>query len=263
MTGKPLLAIETSGRAMSAAMWGPGGLLAERRVVDGARHGVALAPMIRELLGEARLAVPELGAVAVSLGPGSWTGLRIGLAAAKALAWGGGVALVGVPSFEALAWGAFRQLRQEAAQPQTSNLKPGTTPLVLAVRSAYSEGLFAALYGIEKNAPARIIEECVVRAEDLPARVREALGPGARRGEAWLCGEKTCLEALRGAAAEGGWRVRDDLDEVPPAALAERAWARLEAGLAWRTAAAIHAAAPLYLRASDPELKLRRKKNAN
>jgi hypothetical protein len=57
--------------------------------------------------------------------------------------------------------------------------------------------------------------------------------------------------------------VRDDLDEVPAAALAERAWARLQAGRVWRTAAAIHAAAPLYLRASDPELKLRRKRNAN
>ncbi|MCW8134008.1 MAG: tRNA (adenosine(37)-N6)-threonylcarbamoyltransferase complex dimerization subunit type 1 TsaB, partial [Planctomycetota bacterium] len=130
----PLLAFETSGRTLGVALWGPGGLILEKRVLEGARHGQALGPVVQEVLALSRKKIGDLSALAVSLGPGSWTGLRIGLAAAKAMAWGAGRTLIGVPSFEALALAALR------CQP------PAGEGLLLTVRHAYSEGLYVAFW---------------------------------------------------------------------------------------------------------------------
>jgi tRNA threonylcarbamoyladenosine biosynthesis protein TsaB len=66
----------------------------------GSRHGRSLVPTIRALLDEAGLGVADLSRVAVGLGPGSYTGLRIGLAAAKTLAYATGVELAGFDSLE-------------------------------------------------------------------------------------------------------------------------------------------------------------------
>lgn len=239
----PLLAYETSGRAFSGALWGPRGLLIEKRVLDGARHGVALAPVTQELLGFAQLGIKDLSAIAVSLGPGSWTGLRIGLAAAKAMAWGRGLVLVGVPSLEALALTVIR------AHPTP------TKSLTLTVRHAHAEGLYAALWCETAGLPERLMPECVLQPEALPESVRQIGGGAPVR----LCGDGHCLETLAVMAEKEGWVLLTDADEIAAGALAELAWLQLKAGKGWRSAAEIHAAAPLYLRASDPELKLKRR----
>ena len=67
------------------------------------RHGQGLMPALAELLAAERLKVADLDAVAVGLGPGSYTGLRIGLTAAKALAYAGSIPLVALDSLEAIA----------------------------------------------------------------------------------------------------------------------------------------------------------------
>jgi tRNA threonylcarbamoyladenosine biosynthesis protein TsaB len=195
----------------------------------------------------ANLRPSGLSAIAVSLGPGSRTGLRIGLAAGKALAWGSGIALVGVPSFEAMALAALRAFSTEEVKPA-----------VLTIRNAYSEGFFVGLFRETEGNPQRLIKESVLRLEDIASCVREALAKNGAT-ETVLCGEATCLEKLCTLAAEEDWRVLTGFEEVPAAALAERAWARMRAGSVWRTAAEIHSVLPLYLRASDPELKLQRR----
>ncbi|MCZ7645712.1 MAG: tRNA (adenosine(37)-N6)-threonylcarbamoyltransferase complex dimerization subunit type 1 TsaB [Planctomycetota bacterium] len=240
----PLLALESSGRVLGAALWDAGGLRAERRDASGAKHGAALAPLARELLSQAGLKPRELGAVAVSLGPGSWTGLRIGLAAAKALAWGAGVALVGVPSLEALAWSVFR--RHAAAS--------GGGVTLATLRHAYSEGMYAALFSVTESGPVRLLEERVGRGPEWA----QAFAGAKPDGPLTLCGDALCLEALAPEASAAGWSVRAGSDEVEAPALAERAWVLAGAGRLWRTPAEIHAAAPLYLRPSDPELNLLR-----
>jgi hypothetical protein len=115
------------------------------------------------------------------------------------------------------------------------------------------------LFRETEGRPQRLVEECVLRSEDIVRCVREALSKGGVK-EVVLCGEVVCLEKLRALADGEGWRVLGGFEEVPAAVLAERAWARMEAGSVWRTAAEIHSVLPLYLRASDPELKLQRRK---
>jgi tRNA threonylcarbamoyladenosine biosynthesis protein TsaB len=100
-----LLAIDTSTTRAAVAIARPG---AEPRVAPpdlepARRHGRGLIPAIAGLLALEGLTVADLGAVAVGLGPGSYTGLRIGLTAAKTLAYAAGKPLVALDSLEAIA----------------------------------------------------------------------------------------------------------------------------------------------------------------
>jgi tRNA threonylcarbamoyladenosine biosynthesis protein TsaB len=100
-----LLAIETATSAQSVALFEEDRLLADISYEATAHKGGLLLPAVDRLLKQAGLAAKDLGAVAVSVGPGSFTGLRVGLATAKGLALGTGAMLVGVPTLEVLAEG--------------------------------------------------------------------------------------------------------------------------------------------------------------
>src|SRR5205823_5164828 len=102
MTSK-LLIIETSSRVGVVAVADEQRILGERRLDEARRHARDLAPSIRDLLGEAGWKPRDLSAVIVSRGPGSYTGLRVGVMSAKTLAYATGCALVGVDTFAAIA----------------------------------------------------------------------------------------------------------------------------------------------------------------
>jgi hypothetical protein len=75
-----------------------------------------------------------------------------------------------------------------------------------------------------------------------------------------LCGDRKCLDALADAARARGWRLLADVEHIPARAVARLGWEKLQRGEGVLTSTAeIHRLAPLYLRASDPELKLRLK----
>lgn len=97
------LAIETSGRVGSIALGRGDRVLATRELPHKRRHDVGLIPAIDTLCGEHGVAPRDLREVYVSLGPGSFTGLRVGITTAKMLALSLGVRLVGVPTIEVLA----------------------------------------------------------------------------------------------------------------------------------------------------------------
>ncbi len=86
-----------------------GKTLASRGNVVGPRHGERLLEEIDSVLACAGIELAELGALAVSAGPGSFTGLRVGLATAKGLALAGGLPLAGVPTLAALAAAAWQR----------------------------------------------------------------------------------------------------------------------------------------------------------
>ena len=101
----PILALETSTLVSSVALGTVDTLLGEITLQTKKTHSELLMPHIDKLLRMAGIKKTELKAVAVSIGPGSFTGLRIGLATAKTLAYALQIPIVGVPSLAALAYG--------------------------------------------------------------------------------------------------------------------------------------------------------------
>jgi tRNA threonylcarbamoyladenosine biosynthesis protein TsaB len=97
-----ILAIETSGETASVAVCDEAGALAVHRFGKGARHARNVMPAIDDVIRRAGLSKQRVDAVAVSAGPGSFTGLRVGITCAKTLAWALGWRAVAVPSLEVL-----------------------------------------------------------------------------------------------------------------------------------------------------------------
>jgi tRNA threonylcarbamoyladenosine biosynthesis protein TsaB len=100
-----ILAFDTAFAAVSACVARDGEVLAWRRVEMARGHAEALLPMIGEVLAEAGIEAQALTRVATTLGPGHFTGLRAGLAAAQGLGLATGARLVGITSFAAIAAG--------------------------------------------------------------------------------------------------------------------------------------------------------------
>ena len=98
-----LLAFETSAKAGSVALLEGSTILAESYQNTGLTHSQTLMTMAEDLLKSCGLAPSDVEAVAVANGPGSFTGVRIGVAAAKGYAWGGELPLYGVSTLEAMA----------------------------------------------------------------------------------------------------------------------------------------------------------------
>lgn len=102
MAQKALL-LETSQKTGLVALAEGERVLGQRRLDEARRHARDLVPFVRALLDEQGWKARDLDAVIVSIGPGSYTGLRVGVMSAKTLAYATGCALVGVETFAALA----------------------------------------------------------------------------------------------------------------------------------------------------------------
>ena len=98
-----LLAIDTSTRSVGVALYDGVQIVSERVWVSHQFHTVELAPTVSSLIDQAGISLDELKVVAVALGPGSFTGLRIGMSLAKGMALAGRLDLVGIPSLDILA----------------------------------------------------------------------------------------------------------------------------------------------------------------
>jgi tRNA threonylcarbamoyladenosine biosynthesis protein TsaB len=114
-----LLAIDTSTRSIGIALYNGIHVLGEATWWSQDYHTVELAPAVVNLLHRARISFHDLEALAVAIGPGSFTGLRIGLALAKGLALSHRLHLIGIPTLDILA----------AGQP------PDKLPLVAAIQA--------------------------------------------------------------------------------------------------------------------------------
>ncbi len=99
-----ILGIETSSTQVSCALGGSDGVLAAAQVNRGQRHAELLSPMIGQVCDAAGVSLASVEAVAVGVGPGLFTGLRVGLATAKAIAFGLGVPAIGVGSLDLVAF---------------------------------------------------------------------------------------------------------------------------------------------------------------
>ncbi|MYJ13764.1 MAG: tRNA (adenosine(37)-N6)-threonylcarbamoyltransferase complex dimerization subunit type 1 TsaB [Acidimicrobiia bacterium] len=106
MSGMLVLGIESASDQCGCALANDDGVVAETRLALPRRHAEALAPQMRFVCEQAGVALGDIDAVAVDQGPGLYTGLRAGLATAKAAAAALGIGVVAVNSLEALAFGS-------------------------------------------------------------------------------------------------------------------------------------------------------------
>ncbi|MEX1139070.1 MAG: tRNA (adenosine(37)-N6)-threonylcarbamoyltransferase complex dimerization subunit type 1 TsaB [Bacteroidota bacterium] len=111
-----VLGLETSSRVCSAGLADDHDLRCSKTLVEGTIHSEKLLPLVHSLLGEQHISLSQLDAIAVSSGPGSFTGLRIGFSAAKGLCFSSAKPLVVVSTFGALAHSAFQ------AAPNAENI---------------------------------------------------------------------------------------------------------------------------------------------
>lgn len=151
-------------------------MLAERRAQASRSHAGHLPCLVEETLSDAGIVLETLGAIAVSAGPGSFTGLRIGVAFAKGLAFAGGVPLIGVPTLEAHA----------------SAVRAPAGTLVCVANDARKGEVYAALFVVRTDGVERQWEDRAWRAEAL----LDALPP-----EAVLAGDACDLLVARVPAA--------------------------------------------------------------
>jgi tRNA threonylcarbamoyladenosine biosynthesis protein TsaB len=99
-----ILGIDTATAQVSVAIGGHEGVLASTQSVRGKQHAEILTPAIEFTCKQARIELSEISVVAVDLGPGLFTGLRVGVAAAKAMAYALRVPMIGVPSLDLVAF---------------------------------------------------------------------------------------------------------------------------------------------------------------
>ncbi len=98
-----LLSFDTSTDALSVAVSKDDSILKELHTISAVRHSSALIPAVEKILREAKIPLADVDAIAVGLGPGSFTGIRVGVVTAKMLAVALGIKVVGVSSLEAIA----------------------------------------------------------------------------------------------------------------------------------------------------------------
>jgi len=225
-----ILSVETATPQGSIALADESGVLAEIRSEEGMTHARWLMPAIDRLFGMTGLSLEEIDGLAVSAGPGSFTGLRIGLSTVKGLALGAGKPVMAIPTLDVLA-----------------RAVPPCRRLVCPILDARKGELYAALYGPSEGGQlSRRTPDMVLPPDRLAERIDRPVlfvGNGIEPYRAVLGGKL----GRRALFASGRFRYpRADM-------VAQLALTRLARG---RTDV-LETLEPLYVRSSEAELKKR------
>jgi tRNA threonylcarbamoyladenosine biosynthesis protein TsaB len=110
-----ILGIDSSDEFLSVGLAGTEGIIISRAAAAGSKNKNMLHQFLTNILNEANIKLGEIEGVAVAIGPGSFTGLRVGLAVAKGICWSMGLPLAGVSSLTAIAHCANKDLNRIAA----------------------------------------------------------------------------------------------------------------------------------------------------
>ena len=178
-----ILAFESSAKAASAALVKDGRLISQYSQCSGLTHSRTLLPMGEDMLKNAELKLSDVDLVAVAHGPGSFTGIRIGVSMVKGLAWAAEKPCVGVSTLEALAWHGI-----------------AAGGYVCPVMDARRNQVYNAIFKIENGRPVRITEDRPIALEELAAEIKVIgapmflVGDGAELTHKYLSGQG--LESL-------------------------------------------------------------------
>lgn len=218
-----LLALDTSTRTVGLALYDGVQVLNETVWTSKDYHTVELAPAVAQAFQRADVSADELGALGVALGPGSFTGLRVGLALAKGLAMARGLPLIGVPTLDFLA----------AAQPP---LEMPLAAVLRAGRGRLAVGWYRLVDGSWQ--PTQKVE--VLSLEELADKVQQptvVCGELSKEDREFLVGRQPNIHLASPARS-----LRR------PSYLAELAWRRWKAGDVDQPATL----APIYLHYNEP-----------
>ena len=155
-----LLAFETSAKAASVALFENEKLLGECYQNTGLTHSQTLMVMAEDVLKQCGKTAQDVTAVAVAEGPGSFTGVRIGVAAAKGFAWGSEIPCHGVSTLEAMALGLGEY-----------------DGYICACMDARRNQVYNALFLAEKGALTRVSEDRAIALADLKTELEHLDGP--------------------------------------------------------------------------------------
>jgi tRNA threonylcarbamoyladenosine biosynthesis protein TsaB len=225
-----VVAIETATETVGVALRTTAGVQAEFVLTGRRRHVETLTPALEHLLAQLGLAPGDLNVVAVDVGPGLFTGLRVGVAAAKGLAQALGIGVVAASSLDILAAGAARA---------------GHRGLVLSCIDARRGEVFAAVHHIESR---RTTTERMAPGLFSPATLAEALGGLLRNAAVLAVGDGAARYAKVLGAVTGVEIRAPALSFPPPEALLNLALRRLDAGEPPADPGCI---VPLYMREAD------------
>ena len=164
------LAFESSAKAASVTLCEDGRLISQVIQCSGLTHSRTLLPMAEDLLKNAETEMKQIDCFAVAQGPGSFTGIRIGIATVKGLAWAADKPCIGVSTLAAMAWNGV-----------------AAGGLICAVMDARRSEVYNALFRIEDGRPVRLCPDRAISLSALTEELRE-------RGEApFLVGDGTEL----------------------------------------------------------------------
>ena len=149
-----ILLIETSTSVLSVALAQDGTVVSERVCTEPRMQASLTAPLVKEVLDEAGLAARDCDAVCVSSGPGSYTGLRVGVSTAKGLAFGAGIPLLAMGTLDILVSGALGAKRPRgsggiAPQSVEESIDHGDNPLIVPMIDARRMEVYTAVYSAE------------------------------------------------------------------------------------------------------------------
>lgn len=152
-----ILALESSAKAASCALCRDEFLVAQSYQNSALTHSVTLLPMVEDMLKNCGFSLDQVEAVAVAKGPGSFTGLRIGVAEAKGLAWAKNLPCAGCSTLESMAWNLSHLEGQE---------------LCCAMDARRSQ-VYAARFRVEKGVPQRLSEDDAVSLDQLCTEIEK------------------------------------------------------------------------------------------
>lgn len=173
-----ILALESSAVAASAALCEDEMLLGQTYLHTGLTHSQTLLPMAADLLEQCGLKPQDLDLIAVAAGPGSFTGLRIGVAAAKGLAWAAELPCAGCSTLEAMAWSLA-----------------GFQGEVCAAMDARRHQVYNARFQVNGTAPHRLTPDRAIALADLVKELEGTSVPQIVMGD----GAQLCYDALTAA----------------------------------------------------------------
>jgi len=217
-----LLAIDTATRNSGVALYDENGVHMEINWHTRQNHTVELMPQILHALQLAGVEKKDLGAIGVALGPGSFTGLRVGMSVAKGLAFAAKIPILGVPTLDAIAAAHLFHAQTFYA-------------VLTAGRSRYS----VAPYAVRAGRVERIGEYTLVNAEGLIEQAR-----GMELSRILFCGEidAALAEKISQALGERALIAPPAMNARRAGFLAELAWARFQRG----EADDVESLAPMY-----------------